>query len=236
MLGWIPRPTWSMGLWALSTGLFTLSYHAIGRAFPFKGTVSREYRAVNTVKGVVLAVCSPAAAGAAVASIMGRPWAGNVLWYRWLPVMAATYAATDMSAMLYNPQAKMTTQLHHTMVQLFYLYLEWSGYAPIAPVRAVVLYAGISACEFLVNMRLAARGMLRGTSAIWLNRAAMWVYLTGTYLNLCGQAWLLWNAQGAPAHWAAYALVVPAMGLVFLDDVVLIRYLWEWRPQDRDDR
>jgi hypothetical protein len=226
-------PSWSLGLWAISTGLFALSYSAVGRGFPFKGTVSREYRAVNVVKGTVLAVCCPAGAAAAVAALVGPPWAGSFFWHTWLPAMAAAYAATDLSAMIYNPQAGWTTQLHHTLVQLFYLYLESIGYAPIPAVRAIILYAGISSCEFLVNLRLAARGMLHGKATEWLNRAALWVYLGGTYINLCGQAWLFWTVPGTMT--LAYLGVLIAMGGVFVDDVKLIRYLWRWelRPVKR---
>lgn len=222
-------PSWSLGLWAVSTALFTLSYSAVGRGFPFKGAVSREYRAVNVVKGTVLAVCCPAGAAVAASALMGRPWVGGWLWDTWLPAMGAIYAATDLSAMIYNPQAAWTTQLHHTLVQVFYLYLEWLGFVPTSAARAIVLYAGVSSCEFLVNLRLAARGMLRGPATVWLNRAALWNYLVGTYINVCGQAWIFWTLPDT-VSWS-YLAVLLAMGGVFVDDIKLIHYLWHWQPR-----
>jgi hypothetical protein len=215
------------------TGVLTLSYSAVGKGFPFKGAVSRNYRAVNTVKGVVLAVCSPASAALGVAALLGVPYAGGEAWRTWLPAMAALYAATDLSAMIHNPSAARTTQLHHTLVQLFYLYLEWIGFAPTPAARAIVLYAGVSACEFIVNLRLAARGMLRGPASVWLNRTALWVYAVGTYLNVMGQLWLLWQA-GWGVFSVAYLGTLVAMAGVFVDDVTLMRYMWRWRPRAQD--
>lgn len=229
-------PSWSLGLWAVSTTLFVLSYNAVGRAFPYKDSstrqtelaVTREYRAVNVVKGVVLAVCCPAGAVVAASALYGPPYAGGWLWNTWLPAMGALYAATDLSAIFYNPQASWTTQLHHTLVQVFYLYLEWLGFAPTSTARAIVLYAGISSCEFLVNLRLAARRMLRGQASVWLNRAALWNYLIGTYINVCGQIWLFWTLPNTTS--LSYCGVLLAMAGVFADDLRLIDYLWRWSP------
>jgi hypothetical protein len=233
---------WGLGLWLVSTGLFTLSYNAVGRAFPFKGIVSREYRAVNVVKGSVLATLCPAGAGLAVASLVGRPWAGGVMWHTWLPVLSAVYAALDLSAMIHYRDAATTTWVHHALVQLFYLYLEWIGYSPTPAARAIVLLAGVSACEFVVNLRLAGRGMLRGPAAAWLNKLALGVYLAGAYVNLCGQAWLLWTTAtgagggvggGGGVSWA-YMVVLLAMIGVLVDDAALIKYLWKWQPRGQD--
>jgi hypothetical protein len=224
---------WSLGLWMTMSGVLTLSYSAVGKAFPFKGVVSRNYRAVNTVKGVVLAVCSPASAVLGIASLLGTPYAGGDAWQTWLPVMAALYASTDLSAMIHNPSSARTTQVHHTLVQLFYLYLEWIDYAPTLAARAIVLYAGVSACEFIVNLRLAARGMLRGPASVWLNRTALWVYIIGTYLNLSGQLWLLCLSM-SQSFSVTYLMTLIAMIGVFVDDVALMQYMWQWQPRAQD--
>ena len=221
---------WSLGLWAVASGLFTLSYNALGRAFPLKGIVSREYRAVNAVKGSVLAVLAPAGAVLSGMALLGRPYAGSDWWHTWLPAMAAVYAALDLSSMIHYREAAVTTWVHHILVQVFYLYLEAVGYAPTQSSRAIVLLAGISACEFVVNLRLAARGLLTGKSASWVNKVALTVYGVGSYLNLMGQGWLLYTARRSDLT-PMYALVLLGIAGVLVDDVYLMRYLWRWQQR-----
>lgn len=228
-------PSFSLLFWMASTGVLTITYPIVARTFPFRATISRDYKAVNVVKGSVLALMTPAAATLAVVSLgdSKEEWVAG-LWQGWLPAMAAIYAALDLSALVFYPSSAITTRVHHALVQLFYLYLEWINFEYSLAARAIVLYAGVSTCEFIVNLRLALRGAIIGPAAVQLNRKTLRVYLVGTYINLVGQVYLVWNAV-ATGGWGVvpleYWLVAAAMAGVFVDDVYLILYLWRWRPQ-----
>jgi len=178
----------------------------------------------------VLAVLAPAGAVLSGMALLGRPYAGSDWWHTWLPAMAAVYAALDLSSMIHYREAAVTTWVHHILVQVFYLYLEAVGYAPTQSSRAIVLLAGISACEFVVNLRLAARGLLTGKSASWVNKVALAVYGVGSYLNLMGQGWLLYTARRSDLT-PMYALVLLGIAGVLVDDVYLMRYLWRWQQR-----
>jgi hypothetical protein len=228
-------PNYSVFFWIASTGVLTTTYPIVARTFPFRATVSRDYKAVNVIKGSTLAMMAPAGASLALISLadMQEDWVRNI-WAAWLPVMSAVYAALDLSAVIYYRDCAQTTLVHHTLVQLFYLYLEWVQYEYSLAARAIVLYAGVSSCEFIVNVRLALRGSILGPAAIQLNRKTLRVYLVGTYVNFVGQGYLVWMA-GSENGWAAfpveYWIVALAMCGVFLDDLYLILYLWKWKPR-----
>ena len=228
-------PNYSVFFWIASTGVLTATYPIVARTFPFRATITRDYKAVNVIKGSTLAIMAPAGATLALISLadMQEEWVRDI-WTAWLPVMSAVYAALDLSAMIYYRDCAKTTLVHHTLVQLFYLYLEWVHYEYTLAARAIVLYAGVSSCEFIVNMRLALRGSIVGPAAMQLNRKTLRVYLAGTYINFVGQGYLVWMA-GSEKGWAAfpveYWIVALAMCGVFLDDLYLIQYLWKWKPR-----
>lgn len=234
-------PSFSVLFWAASTGVLITTYPIVARTFPFRATIGRDYKAVNVIKGSTLAVMAPAGAVLAMTSIANTEdeWL-MAIWTGWLPIMAAVYAALDLSGMIYFPSCAATTLIHHTLVQVFYFYLEWVHYEYALTSRAIVLYAGISSCEYIVNIRLALRGSIQGPAAIQLNRKTLQVYMVGTYLNCVGQCYLVWTVAASQAgiqsiplqHW----VVALAMAGVFLDDLCLIQYLWKWKPRSQSRR
>ena len=228
-------PSFSLLFWAASTGVLTTTYPIVARTFPFRATIGRDYKAVNVVKGSTLAIMAPVGAVLATVSLANSTdeWSMGI-WTGWLPIMAAVYASLDLSAMIYFPSCAATTLIHHTLVQAFYLYLEWVNFEYALTSRAIVLYAGVSACEYIVNIRLALRGSIQGPAAIRLNRKTLRVYMAGTYLNCVGQCYLVWTAGsqlGSVGIPPEYWVVALAMAGVFLDDVYLIQYLWKWKPR-----
>lgn len=234
-------PSFSLLFWVASTGVLTTTYPIVARSFPFRATVGRDYKAVNVIKGSTLAIMTPAASMLAIASMANSDatWLARV-WAEWLPIMASVYAALDLSATIYFPNCATTTLIHHILVQAFYLYLEWVQYEYTLASRAIVLYAGISTCEYIVNIRLALRGSIQGPAAIRLNRKTLRVYMAGTYLNCVGQCYLVWTAGESQAGIQSippeYWVVALAMAGVFVDDLFLIQYLWKWKPRSQSRR
>ena len=113
-----------------SSILLYITYVSIDRYLPSNyipesnEIVTRKYRIVNSVKsGFKMGLCVP-----------GTQFIYNLLFYPELNQMAilntigVLYAASDLSALLYNPRCHNSTLFHHIIVQLFYYYCYLSNF------------------------------------------------------------------------------------------------------------
>ena len=112
-----------------------------------------KYKQVNFVKGLILGIFFPYSSYIIYSLLVNN----SIPTYIYL--FGAVYASLDMSSTIYNHSNNhLSTNIHHTCVQLLYLYCiiyDWNKNTLCYP---IILYASFSALSFLVNLRLSIRG------------------------------------------------------------------------------
>lgn len=209
-----------------SSLLLYITYVSIDHYFPShyipesSAIVTRKYRIVNSVKsGVLMGLCVP-----------GTQFIYNLLFYpelnqiTILNTIGALYAATDLSALLYNPKCHNSTIFHHIIVQLFYYYCYLSNFNMYhGASRGIGIYCVISSYAFIVNFRLAIRCLRCKQFEFYINEIALFTYIAASVVNWITQIYLLCGGLNMLLiERIIYALT---LGTTINDDLFLIKFL-----------
>ena len=177
-----------------------------------------SYRQVNCVKAVALGSISPL-----TFSIIY-----NILFYHYLnyyliALCGATYAALDMSSLLYCTNLHMSTTVHHWVVQFLYfygVYFSWDINTFVAP---IVLYASFSSLSYLVNYRLSIRGLNRKYEKD-INAASLVIY---SGFSVCNWVIQFYYVLFVLNQWVLYKLFyLTIVCLIVYDDYFLMSFLY----------
>ena len=214
-----------MFLYIASIQAFYLTYIGLetycSEWFPETTTiVNSKYRIVNTVKSVVLlGLCYP-----------GTHFLYNLIFYPELNfltdlnLIGSMYAATDASALIYNPNCHTSTFVHHGVVQLFYYYcyyLDFNMNNGIA--RGISVYCILSSYAYLVNGRLALRFSPFPTFEKYVNEVSLYIYITTCIINWLSQSYFMMGPF--EMNFFERLIYMCTIGMTINDDIFLITFL-----------
>jgi hypothetical protein len=220
-----------MYLYLSSTLFFYLSYLGLDKYgddfFPnTTEIVTKKYRIVNSVKSVALAgLCFPGTTF--LYNMVYFPT--NILWDE-LNMLGAVYAATDISALLYNRKCHTSTIIHHIVVQLFYFYCYFMEFnMKYGVVRGIGIYCVLSSYAFLVNGRLALRFISNKQLEYYVNDTSLYIYITSCVINWIIQSYILLTSSvggmDMEIHIVERLVYMIALGMTINDDIFLINFL-----------
>jgi hypothetical protein len=214
-----------MYVYLVSTLFFYATYigleNYVPEYFPHStNIVTRKYRIANSVKsGALLILCIP-----------GTQFLYNLTFYpnlnQWhtLNMVGAVYAATDASALIYNPQCHNSTLIHHLVVQLFYYYCYYMDFdMNYGVARGIGVYCILSAYAYLVNFRLAIRFLPYTELEYYINEASLFIYTTTCVLNWAIQSYFLFG--GLQMRIIERIVYMGALSMTINDDIFLIKFL-----------
>ena len=188
--------------------------------------VTREYRIVNFVKAVALAGLSVPG----TFFLYNLTFEPELLSPTTLNYIGAIYVATDLSAIVYNPNCHKSTLIHHLVVQLFYYYCYlWNFTMQNEVVKGIGIYCILSAYAGVVNLRLALRCPSEQYKALEynVNEVSIFVYITVSVINWIIQSYLILSA--------VYIGILPrivytgTLAMTINDDLFLIKYLRDYK-------
>lgn len=194
--------------WIAPFVLHPIVAHTLSHYYPtFADHPRKLYIQKNIVKGIVLALLSPFVLNEAQNILYKSVWN-----YKVLREMTITYCIVDAYSLVrFYDQLSETTRVHHTIVSLF---ATASYFITGDPWRQLIVFGGVSALTFPVNLYLGLR-FLQFPNIAWLRRIATALYLPAILFN----SWWQWH----------YMLMSPmyfiVICLLMWDDLILLRYL-----------
>lgn len=183
--------------------------------------LEKSYRIVNITKSVFLGLSSPYAMYLFYCILFRLPFNINILYF-----ISSLYASLDMSAMIYNPHAHISTTIHHTLVQVFYLYGVYVNWNVNSISNLILIYAIFSTFAYLVNFRLGIRqSEIRPFLVNLVNDCALIIYLLTCIANWSLQTYFLLTTDFIER--TIYVILYSTLILcIAVDDVKLIKYLY----------
>jgi hypothetical protein len=183
--------------------------------------LEKSYRIVNITKSVFLGLSSPYAMYLFYCILFHLPYNINILY-----LISSLYASLDMSAMVYNPHAHISTTIHHSVVQVFYLYGVYVNWNVNSISNLILIYAIFSTFAYLVNFRLGIRqSEIRPFLVNLVNDCALIIYVFSCIANWCLQTYFLLTTDFI--EHTIYVILYSALVLcIAVDDVKLIKYLY----------
>ena len=179
---------------------------------------SEKYIIVNKTKSYILAVLTPLSYYYAMIFLFNFDINNKQL----LDIIGAVYAATDMSAMIYNRSCHKSTWIHHIIVQIFYYYYYLnSNDMETTLCKPICVYCCFSSMSYLVNYRLAIRNSNHRYEQI-INDVSLIIYGLTCIINWFYQVYYIQTNNIVLYNKCIYGLVLL---LIINDDIFLMKYL-----------
>ena len=181
--------------------------------------VTKEYRIVNVVKASILGLFTPASTIILYQCFI-PPYDPNIYI---LNIVGASYAALDMSAIIYNPYNHISTNVHHVLVQFLYAYCYYMDFNMNTLCKPIIVYAIFSTYSYMVNYRLSIR-FLNLQYENNINFLSLFIYIICCFVNWIIQLYLL--LMEVPESFIITKMIY--MGLILMiinDDIFLMKFL-----------
>ncbi len=180
------------------------------------------YISKNISKSIVLFILSCSAYRTVQNAIKYDVWNNGHIY-----IIGTIYASHDiLSLMLAFRKLPFTTKLHHLSV-LFLAYKNlYIDYTQETIWRGLVVYAYLSALSFYVNTFLGLRFLLPRYKVWFLAKISFILYLSLCFFNWMYQLFVLYyyNTNTLFENFLFCSLI----GLVVYDDIVLLKYLYNF--------
>lgn len=179
-----------------------------------------SYRIVNITKSFFLGCSSPYALYLLYCILYDLPYNIYILYF-----ISSLYASLDMSALLYNPHAHISTVIHHVVVQFFYFYGVYVDWPTNSISNLILIYAIFSTFAYLVNFRLGIRKSDFSEDFVnVINDCSLIIYSLSCLFNWSIQVYLLLTVSFVE-HYIFVLLYFTMIFLIAFDDIKLIQYL-----------
>jgi len=195
------------------------------KAFKNENTIlTRKYRIVNFSKSALLGILS-VPTGYLLRDIIFYP---NDVSYLIVYIFSALYTSIDMAALIYNPKNHISTNIHHTVVQLLYFYIYYYDFAMINLVRPIVAYACYSVFAYLVNGRLSIRNLDLDYERE-INNLSLEIYINTSIFNWITQFYLIFFATPELPFLYTKMVYLVLVLVIVSDDIFLMKYLYNYK-------
>ena len=189
-----------------------------------EGILTRKYRVVNVAKSGLLGLLTIPTVDL-LYKVIFNPETVN---YYQVSLFAALYAGIDMAALIYNSKNHISTNIHHTVVQILYFYIYYYDFAMINLVRPIVTYACFSVFAYLVNGRLSIRNLnMKYESGI--NDLSLIIYINTSIFNWIAQIYLVFLDTPEMPFLYIKMLYTILVLIIVSDDIFLMKYLYYYR-------
>ena len=188
------------------------------------GILTRKYRVVNVTKSGLLGLLTIPTADLLYKVIF---YPENVNYYQ-VSLFAALYAGIDMAALIYNSKNHISTNIHHTVVQILYFYIYYYDFAMINLVRPIVTYACFSVFSYFLNGRLSIRNLnMKYENGI--NDLSLIIYINTSIFNWIAQIYLVFiDTLEMPFLYVKLLYTILVL-IIVSDDIFLMKYLYHYR-------
>ena len=184
--------------------------------------LSVRYTQVNYLKSFILMLTSPF-----VLYTIYCIFYYHYISYSFIVILGSIYAATDMSAIVYNPVCHRSTLIHHISVQILYFYCVYYNWVFYSLASCITLYACFSTLSYLVNFRLSIRESNNPYERI-INDLSLCVYSTNSIVNWVVQLYfIIYYFHHFNDHIFFKTIYILLLLMIIYDDIFLIKYLYK---------
>lgn len=144
----------------------------------------------------------------------------------WVKVLASSYVANDLLALLIVPKLPKTTKIHHITSNIILLYIYFIDFNnPDDIGKGIFLYTSMSMASFLVNFVLAVRNFDNFPYLDYLRVAAYYSYLSCISINWGGHllmyGYKVYTSTMTLTHFIYLCVLAPLIN----DDLILLSWL-----------